>query len=750
MANSLTKHAPEIAALDEEWRNKRVAPYRGVSTDPKAIALGDELQRKQNALEWFPRRGPETQERLEERAHPVNMPGQLPPMSPHGGAPVVEPADEVQADPYMIPVVEPADEPQEAIEQLVQELPPSREPPPETGPRTQELIEFPDEDIGELTRKSYGAPEPKSEAEKSFDAMTAKYGGTPEKFEELAKKKGVGSPGPGAAGIARTAWGKFPENLRPEILAGGLQVYPQGDYNKMLDDAVASGQINPQQRKMASNAYKKWTRTLWGATVDHNRLSREMKWIGGREQADVAMIRSNEAAQAAETEREWTESVKDYEGEYRAYQSEYRADYDRMLVKQDEAIDELSQMRIDPDRWFASKGTGGKIMAVIGMGLGSLGASFSKGPNWAFQMIQSQIGNDLAAQRTDIGTVQSSIRARSNLIGFFDRRLKNLDQSTKMSRMFLNDYYTGKIRLLGANATSEVQRRHYESLMEMMAKDREVLGAGVRKGAALLAQQRARASAAARARKKGRYQPGMLLTKQMEAQLIPSGKDKVLRLKGAAPAEMKEIRMQIQSARRVSEINAELHSILDGHTSAERFLSSMNDVRRAEALAGEMKLIMAKERGKQFTEMEAAMVERAGAGWAQGRFVQMYRDILHGKKPGGDLVLPSDQLVSGLRHSINSTLGAYDVVQYAVGHGEKQAKVDGMLVTVPATYVAAMGNPRAGGTHGSGFDFTATLGFVPKVREISDAQIREQLGQKTDQKKSGISRGAIDYSMPWD
>lgn len=62
-------------------------------------------------------------------------------------------------------------------------------------------------------------------------------------------------------------------------------------------------------------------------------------------------------------------------------------------------IDELSKMKVDPDRYWANKSTGQKVAAGIGMFLGAFGGG---NENQAVAVVQNAIKQDIDAQRADI------------------------------------------------------------------------------------------------------------------------------------------------------------------------------------------------------------------------------------------------------------------------------------------------------------------------------------------------------------
>lgn len=66
-------------------------------------------------------------------------------------------------------------------------------------------------------------------------------------------------------------------------------------------------------------------------------------------------------------------------------------------------IQEQYAAKIDPEHWWESKSTGGKVLAGIGMILGGLGGALQKtGRNPALELMNRAIDNDIASQKSNI------------------------------------------------------------------------------------------------------------------------------------------------------------------------------------------------------------------------------------------------------------------------------------------------------------------------------------------------------------
>lgn len=66
---------------------------------------------------------------------------------------------------------------------------------------------------------------------------------------------------------------------------------------------------------------------------------------------------------------------------------------------------------------------GARVMAGISVALGAVGASFTKGPNYAMQIIENAIQNDLALQKANYDKLKGSVEADQSLYGQLVRKL---------------------------------------------------------------------------------------------------------------------------------------------------------------------------------------------------------------------------------------------------------------------------------------------------------------------------------------
>ena len=73
----------------------------------------------------------------------------------------------------------------------------------------------------------------------------------------------------------------------------------------------------------------------------------------------------------------------------------------KLKAGDDQAKEAFMNSKIDPNHYWASKSTGAKISAAIGMMFGGIGAGLTHGPNLAVEAVNKAIERDMEAQRSD-------------------------------------------------------------------------------------------------------------------------------------------------------------------------------------------------------------------------------------------------------------------------------------------------------------------------------------------------------------
>lgn len=116
----------------------------------------------------------------------------------------------------------------------------------------------------------------------------------------------------------------------------------------------------------------------------------------------------------------------------RLYDMSRQAKLEAEFKKMDEAANSLAASKIDPDRYWANKTTGDKVVAGIGLLLGAFGPN----GNRAADVIQSAINRDIEVQKANVDIKKDAYTARSGIYAkmletFKDRRAA--EEATRMA-----------------------------------------------------------------------------------------------------------------------------------------------------------------------------------------------------------------------------------------------------------------------------------------------------------------------------
>jgi hypothetical protein len=86
-------------------------------------------------------------------------------------------------------------------------------------------------------------------------------------------------------------------------------------------------------------------------------------------------------------------------------------------------VKELSSMKVDPNKIWADKTTGDKILVGVGILLGAFGQGLTGGKsNYALDVIDQAIDRDIAAQKANIGAKQAAVGEKQNAIAMLRQR----------------------------------------------------------------------------------------------------------------------------------------------------------------------------------------------------------------------------------------------------------------------------------------------------------------------------------------
>jgi len=132
----------------------------------------------------------------------------------------------------------------------------------------------------------------------------------------------------------------------------------------------------------------------------------------------------------------------------------------------------LADSKIDPDRVWKEKGTGARIVAALAQGLGAFGASLSGGANYATQIVDQMIRDDIAAQESDRenkrGDVDEQRQGIAGMMSRYDDQRQQQAAQTALSYQHVQQQLEG----LTANVQDVETRERAGAMMQDLERNR--------------------------------------------------------------------------------------------------------------------------------------------------------------------------------------------------------------------------------------------------------------------------------------
>lgn len=239
---------------------------------------------------------------------------------------------------------------------------------------------------------------------------------------------------------------KFNPSNMPQSAITTPEILPQPTQNIPQNTGIQPNQILPAKSQDVLNPF-----------AESQRLTNEAY--------NKQIEANNKAASAAiQSEKEKVGLFKDLQATMQSAQNQAaqaEAKRQEILQKQNEelqkSIDDFRGQKVDAGK-FMNQSTGNKILAAISMGLGAMGASMTKQPNYALEIIQNSINNDIAAQKANIDQTGNLVNAKRGIISDLRQRFGDERQAEAAQRMMYLDNTKMQIEQLAAGTKSkEVQ-----------------------------------------------------------------------------------------------------------------------------------------------------------------------------------------------------------------------------------------------------------------------------------------------------
>ncbi len=199
-----------------------------------------------------------------------------------------------------------------------------------------------------------------------------------------------------------------------------------------------------------------------GAALDPALLSEreDLNVLRKANLAGGAEVATAKAEQEATAWREHADALQAEQARHDASQAGIRSDIDKRMRAFDQASKEAANATVDPNHYMAEKGTFGRIIAAIAVGLGAAGASGSGGRNYALDIIQGSIDKDIDAQKAKIAGKTASVGHAKTSLDLAQQLGADENQWTIARRAQLLELAKSRVQRIAADASGEEAKRN--------------------------------------------------------------------------------------------------------------------------------------------------------------------------------------------------------------------------------------------------------------------------------------------------
>lgn len=218
----------------------------------------------------------------------------------------------------------------------------------------------------------------------------------------------------------------------------------------MVQETAVSQVMQSPEAKQAVKTYQQATE----ASIQAN-----------KEKADFEIQRAN--ALAIGKEKLAQQNMQDF-AEVKQAQQDYQNRLNEQVAKMSSTAQELANYKFKD---FFEGREGSRVMAGISIALGAVGSSITKGPNYAMEIIQNAIQNDLALQKANYEKLKGSFEAQQTTYGQLRQRgLDDLAASQTMIKI-RNDQAIQQMEAAASKISNPEAKARIDAMAAQMRQD---------------------------------------------------------------------------------------------------------------------------------------------------------------------------------------------------------------------------------------------------------------------------------------
>jgi len=145
-----------------------------------------------------------------------------------------------------------------------------------------------------------------------------------------------------------------------------------------------------------------------------------------------------------------------------------------VLAQVEAATLEYKNAELDTGRIWKKKGTGSRILAAIAAGLGAYASAMSGTKNFALDIINNAISDDIEAQKTEIALKGGVITEQRNLLSDLRRKGMSDTEAENAARVIMLSKVQTMLQQKVAQSKVKSIKREGELLQEQLSNDREM------------------------------------------------------------------------------------------------------------------------------------------------------------------------------------------------------------------------------------------------------------------------------------
>lgn len=143
--------------------------------------------------------------------------------------------------------------------------------------------------------------------------------------------------------------------------------------------------------------------------------------------------------------------------------------YDAELKKQQSAIDQFSEEKVDPNRYWGNMSTFNKVGSLISIALS--GAMSGGGTNRAMDLITKAIDRDINTQKDNLAIKKQGMDMRDNFLSKINSRVSSEAQAEQLTRAYMLDQVKSRVEMASVQGdAAKAQGQLLQTLGELQLK----------------------------------------------------------------------------------------------------------------------------------------------------------------------------------------------------------------------------------------------------------------------------------------